>query len=171
MNARLPKGLFLLAAATAGAYFRHYYPLLPRVMASHFDARGIANGWSNKPTFFEIFAWMTVLGAVLVFGMPKIIAVTPRQLVNLPNKDYWLGPEQRAASLEFLSGWFAWFGCAVYALIVVAFDYAVQVNLHAGLGPKAMRMWYAVGLFGVFTVVWVMRLFGRFGRAPDGSSS
>ena len=166
MNSRLPKGLFLLMAAGAGAYFQHYYALLPSVMASHFDARGIPNGWSSKQTFSEIFAWMTVLGAVLVFGMPKIIAVTPMQLINLPNKQYWLGPEQRAASLEFLSGWFAWFGCAVYAVIVVAFDYAVQANLHAGEKPNPTWTWYRVGLFGSFTVVWTIRLYRRFGRAP-----
>ena len=168
MNARLPKGLFLLAAAVAGAYFRHYYALLPQVVASHFDARGIANGWSSKQTFFEIFAWMTVLGAVLVFGMPKLIAVTPIQLINLPNKKYWLGPEQRAASLEFLDGWFAWFGFAVYAVIVVAFDYAVQSNLQGGDGTNPTRLWSTIGLFGVFTVVWTIRLYGRFGREGGG---
>jgi uncharacterized membrane protein len=170
VNARLPKGIFVLMAAGAGAYFRHSYPLLPTVMASHFDARGIANGWSSKQTFFEIFAWMTVLGAVLVFGMPRIIAVTPIQLINLPNKQYWLGPEQRARSLEFLSGWFAWFGCAMYAVIAVAFDYAVQANL-PGERPNPMRLWYTLGLFGAFTVVWTIRLYRRFGRAPGRPST
>ena len=171
MNSRLPKGLFLLAAATAGAYFRHYYPLLPNIVASHFDARGIPNGWSTKQAFFQIFAGMTLLGAVLVFGMPKVIAFTPRQLINLPNKDYWHAPEQRAASLEFLGGWFAWFGFAVYAVIVVAFDYAVQNNLHASAGPNPMRLWLMLAFLVVFMVVWTIRLFGRFGRVPRKSAS
>ena len=171
MNSRLPKGLFLLAAATAGAYFRHYYPLLPNVMASHFDARGIPNGWSTKQAFFEIFGGMTVLAAVLVFGIPKIITFTPRQLINLPNKKYWLGPEQWAASMEFLSGWFAWFGCAVYAVILVAFDYAVQNNLQGPDGSDPTRLWYALALLGVFVLVWTIRLLGRFGRVPGSPSS
>lgn len=138
-------------------------------MASHFNPRGIANGWSSKQSFFEIFAWMTVLGAVLVFGMPKIIEVMPRQLINLPNKEYWLGPEQMAGSLEFLNGWFAWFGCAVYGVIVVAFDYALRANLHVGDGPDPLRLWYTLALFGGFTVVWTIRLLGRFGHAPGRS--
>jgi uncharacterized membrane protein len=171
VNSRLPKGLFLLAAATAGAYFRHYYPLLPNIMASHFDARGTPNGWSTKEAFFEIFAGMTVLAAVLVFGIPSIIAITPRQLINLPNKEYWLAPEQRAASMEFLRGWFAWFGCAVYAVIVVAFDYAIQTNLHAPAGANPTRIWYMLALFGAFTVAWMVRLFSRFGRVPGRPSS
>jgi uncharacterized membrane protein len=171
MNSGLPKVLFLLAAGIAGAYFRHYYPLLPDLMASHFDVRGTPNGWSTKQAFFEIFAGMTVLAAVLVFGISKIIAVTPRQLINLPNKEYWLGPKQRAASMGFLSGWFAWFGCAVYAVILVAFDYAVQSNLHGPDGANPVRLWYALALLGVFVLVWTIRLFGRFGRAPGSPSS
>ena len=171
MNARLPKALYLLLAISAGAYFRHYYPLLSQVMASHFDARGIPNGWSSKQAFFGIFAGMTLLAAVLVFGVPKIIAFTPRQLINLPNKEYWLSPEQRAASMEFLSGWFAWFGFAVYAVIVVAFDYAVQNNLQASAGPNPIRLWLMLAFLGVFTVVWTIRLFGRFGRVPRKSAS
>lgn len=153
-------------AAAAGAYFRHYYPLLPHIIASHFDARGIPNGWSSKPAFFGILAGTTVPAAVLVFGIPRMISVTPRQFIHLPNKEYWLGPEQRTASMEFLSGWFAWFGCAVYALILVAFDYAVQANLHASEGANPTRIWYTLALFGAFTAVWMVRLFGRFGRVP-----
>jgi hypothetical protein len=135
-------------------------------MASHFDARGVPNGWSTKEAFFQIFAGMTVLGAVLVFGMPKLIGVLPRQLINLPNKEYWLAPEQRADSLEFLGGWFAWFGFAVYALIAIAFDYAVQNNLQAPPGPNPMRLWFMLALFAVFTIVWTIRLLARFGRVP-----
>jgi len=171
VNSRLPKGLFLLAAATAGAYFRHYYPVLPNIIGSHFDARGIPNGWSTKQAFFQIFAGMTVLAAALVFGIPKIITFTPMQLINLPTKKYWLGPEQWAASMEFLSAWFAWFGCAVYAVILVAFDYAVQNNLHGPDGSNPTRLWYALALLGVFTLIWTIRLLGRFGLVPGSPSS
>ena len=171
MSARLPKGLFLLLAVSSGLYFRHYYPLLPNIMASHFDARGVANGWSSKQAFFQTVASMTLLGAVLVFGMPKIIAIMPTQMINLPNKKYWLAPEQRAASMDFLGGWFAWFGCAVYAVLLVTFDYAVQSNLHAPNGPNPMRLWYTLAFLGVFSVIWTIRLFGRFGRVPGRTSS
>jgi len=117
VNARLPKGLFLLLAVSATIYFFHYYRLLPDVVASHFDKHGLANGLQTKQTFGEVFLGMTDLFAFLVFGIPTIIAVMPRRLINLPNKEYWLSPEQWAASMRFLSPWFAWFGCAVYAVI------------------------------------------------------
>jgi uncharacterized membrane protein len=163
-SARLPKVLFLLLAVGAWIYFYHYYPLLPKVVASHFDQHGLANGWQTKQSFFEIFAGLTALSAFLVFGVPTVIAVMPRQLINLPNKEYWLSPQQWVPSMEFLDAWFAWFGCAVYFLIVVTYDYAIQTNLHST--PNFARIWYALTLFAVFAVVWMLRLFRRFSRLP-----
>ena len=103
-NARLPRVLFLLTAVCTSIYFSYYYPLLPKVVASHFDVHGIANGWQTKQGFFEVLAGTTALSAFLIFGIPTMIGIIPDQFINLPNKDYWLAPEQRAASLEFLSG-------------------------------------------------------------------
>ena len=170
MNARFPKVLFLLLAFCASAYFWHYYPRLPAIVASHFDRHGFANGLQNKQRFFEIFGEMTLLSAFLVFGVPTIVIAMPSRLINLPNKEYWLGPEQRAASMQFLNAWLAWFGCTVYAVIILSFDYAVQTNLHAPHGPDPARLWYTLIAFLAFTLVWTIRLFGRFGR-PSGNSS
>jgi uncharacterized membrane protein len=164
-NARLPRALFLLTAVCTSIYFSYYYPLLPKVVASHFDLHGIANGWQTKHAFFEVLAGTTVLSAFLVFGIPTLIAVMP-SIINLPNKDYWLAPGQRTASLEFLSGWFAWFGYAVYLVIIVAFDYAMQMNLHSTSGPNPARLWYVLAGLAVFVVICSIRLFGRFGRLP-----
>ena len=165
-NTRLPKGVFLAIAAGAWLYFSYYYPLLPRIVASHFDQHGFANGWQTKQGFFGIFVGMTLLAAFLVFGVPRMVSVMPTRLINLPHKDYWLGPEQRASSLQFLSVWFAWFGCAVYFVIVAAFDFAVQTNLHPSAVPNAARLWLTLAFLVAFTIIWTIRLFGRFGRLP-----
>ena len=165
-NARLPKGLFLLLSVCASIYFSHYYPLLPNVIASHFDQHGFANGWQGKRNFFEFFAGMTALSAFLVFAIPAIVAIMPRQLINLPNKEYWLAPEQWASSKRFLSAWFAWFGCAVYFVVIAAFDYAIQTNLHPPNTPNPARLWYVLAFFVAFALIWTIRLFARFGRLP-----
>jgi uncharacterized membrane protein len=171
VNSRLPKALFLLLAFCATIYFSHYYPLLPKVVASHFDKHGFANGWQTKQRFFEVFAAMTLLSTFLVFGIPAIMPLMPKQLINLPNKEYWLGAGRLAASMQFLSAWLAWFGCAVYAVIILAFDFAVQTNLRSPYGPNPRRLWYSLVIFGAFTVVWTVRLVGRFGRVLDNSST
>src|SRR5713101_4635029 len=101
-DSRLPKLLFALLGAYAAIHFLSYYSQLPTVVASHFNGQGLANGWQTKPAFFTVFAGVSVLAAVIGFGIPLMVASLPPQLINLPNKNYWLSPEQFAGTLEFL---------------------------------------------------------------------
>jgi uncharacterized membrane protein len=169
MNSRLPKWLFVALAAYGTIHFAYLYPQLPAVVASHFDARGAANGWQSKQAFFVVFAAVTAVGAFLIFAVPAVMAIVPRQYVNLPNKDYWLAPERLAAAHQFLSAWFAWYGCAVYGVIFAAFDYAVKWNLGVTERPDPAHLWYALAAFGAFTLAWGVRLLIRFARVPGGS--
>jgi uncharacterized membrane protein len=168
MNARLPKSVFAVMVVYAAIHFSSYYSQLPAVVASHFDVHGNANGWQNKQAFFSVFVGVTTLAAILVFVLPALMALVPRQFVNLPNKDYWLSPERLEASHRFLSTWFAWYGCAVYGVIFIAFDYAVKSNLGPAERPDQTSLWYGLGVFGVFTIVWTIRLMRRFALVPEG---
>jgi uncharacterized membrane protein len=170
-NPRLPKLLFVLLAAYAAIHFSAYYSPLPAVVASHFNGRGMPNGWQTKPAFFTVFVGVSVLAAVVGFGIPRLITALPPQLINLPNKAYWLAPDQLAATMEFLKSFFAWFGCAVFVLIMVTFDYAIQSNLHPDNRPAISRMWFVLAGFLVFVVVSVARMFIHFGRPPEDISS
>jgi len=167
MSSRLPKLLFVVLAAYAALHFSSYYSQLPEVVASHFNERGVPNGWQTKSAFFAVFVSVSALAAVIGFGIPRIIISLPAQLINLPNKRYWLAPEHMAATMEFLNQFFAWFGCAVFVVILVTFDYAVQSNLHPDHRPDTARMWYLLVGFITFVVVSIARMFLRFGRVPQ----
>jgi uncharacterized membrane protein len=167
----LPKLVFGLLAVGAAIYFSPYYAQLPEVVASHFNGRGVANGWQTKSAFFTVLVGVSVLAAVIGFGIPRIIAAMPPQLINLPNKRYWLAPEHLAETMQFLNNYFAWFGCAVFVVILVTFDYAIQSNLHPDNRPDISRMWYVLAGFLVFAAVSMARMFIRFGRPPQDISS
>src|SRR5260370_17470748 len=127
-EARSPRLLFVVLAVGAAVYFSSYYPQLPDVVASHFNGRGVANGWQSKPAFFGLFVAMSVLAAAVGFGIPRIIATLPLQLINLPNKRYWLAPEHLAETMEFFGAYFASFGCAVLLIIILTFPYSIPFN-------------------------------------------
>src|SRR5260370_9832489 len=106
-DARLPRLLFVVLAVGAAVYFSSYYPQLPDVVALHFNGRGVANGWQSKPAFFGLFVAMSVLAAAVGFRIPRIIATFPLQLINLPNKRYWLAPPYPAVAMVLFVAFFA----------------------------------------------------------------
>ena len=167
MDSRLPKLIFVLLALYAAVHFSAVYPLLPSVVASHFDGRGLPNGWQTKQAFFSVFVGLTVLCVLIGFGLASIIGAIPIQLINLPNKRYWLAPEHRDETLEWLKAYFGWFACGIYVVMIVAFDYAAQSNLHPDHPPGVARLWYTLGAFLMFVIVWLIRIFAKFPRPPQ----
>ena len=167
MDSRLPKLIFVVLTLYAAVHFSSLYPQLPGVVASHFNGRGAPNGWQTKEAFFGIFVAISVLAAVIGFGMPKMIQAMPAQLVNLLNKRYWLSPEHLAETAEFLNSSFAWFACGNFLIMVFVFDYAIENNLHPEHPPSPARMWYILAGFLLFTVVWTIRMLAKFRRPPQ----
>jgi len=166
MGSRLPRLVFVLLAIYATIHFSSSYAQMPELVASHFNAHGTPNGWQTKTAFFGAFIAMTVLSIVIGFGLSAIIGALPIRLINLPNKQYWLSPEHRGATLEFLKSYFAWFSCAIYLVMIVFFDYAVQSNLHPENPPAVSHLWYTLAAFLTFVIAWLIRMFARFGRPP-----
>jgi uncharacterized membrane protein len=170
VDSQLPKSLFVLLAIFAALYFWSNYVQLPGVVASHFNSRGLPNGWQSKTMFSAFFVGAIALASSVAFGVPRIISKMPLDLINLPNKGYWLAPERQAETLAFLDRSFAWFGCALLLVVTTAVNYAIGLNL-----PKAQLdipvFDYVVGGFLVFTIIWSIRLFSHFGTIPRDSSA
>jgi uncharacterized membrane protein len=165
-DSRLPRSIFVVLTIFAAIYFWSNYAQLPEVVASHFNARGVANGWQTKSTFLTFFAGAVALASFLAFGVPFLISKMPAELINLPHKEYWLAPERRAQTLALLGGSFAWFSCGVLLVVTTAVNYAIGRNLHpeAQMDPPAIE--YVLGGFVVFALVGSIRMLTHFARVP-----
>lgn len=143
------------------------YEGMPETIASHFDANGVANGWSSRESFAT---QMVVLHLFLTTVFVCIGALLPRipdSLINLPHKDVWLAPERRKETLAWTTDRLAWLGAAVQLL----FCAVTQLSLRAsGDAEKALPPWTHWALlagFFAFMASWLVGFFRRF-RRPQG---
>jgi len=155
--------LILLAVAQT-AYFA---PQLPERAASHFDGAGNPDGWSTRSGLLLVY-WFAV-GACLLTAlvMGRIIGVVPIRLINLPNKEYWLGPQRRDETLRYFQTAFAWFGASTLTLLLIVFQLVFMANLTSRPQLPGVPMYTVVVVYAAFSLAWTMRLIWHFSRNAE----
>lgn len=148
-------GLMLTLLAKAAVVWSR----LPERVAVHFDASGVPNGWSSRSGLsLTILVLMALFAAsYLATGL---IARVPDRLINLPRKAYWLAPERRAETLEWLAGWTRWFLVVTLAFLVLTFITVFEANLV--VPPRLALPGWFIGGFIVVVVAMVAMVFWRF---------
>ena len=144
----------------------HYEPLLPERMATHFDGAGAADGWSSRSEFFRTNLVM-VAGFGLVFmGIMALIHRVPSAHINLPHKEYWLAPERRAATLDWIGRQMEWLGAATLALLLGMTQLTIWANL-SGSNAMGGGFWWLFGSYMLYMTVWLVALFRKaYARVP-----
>ena len=139
------------------------WPMLPQRIATHFNAVGYPNGWSSPGALLSQLGVQLGLMTVLMLAAGWVDRL-PDQLVNLPNKDYWLAPERRAATYAALRDWGRWFVTFVLAMLA----YVETASLHANLTPKPrleLEPWLLIAGSLAPALAMIVWLYWRF-RAP-----
>jgi uncharacterized membrane protein len=153
--------LFFTLVAVSIAQVVYYYPALPDVMASHFDAGGSANGWSSRNVFFGIYLAMIALLIVVFILLPNWKLASGRFGLQVPNRDYWLAAERREQTLAFFRRQMAILGIA-HLLLAIA---ATQLALLANLGQQLRlddRIYWVLGIYSVFVSAWLIHFLLHF---------
>jgi uncharacterized membrane protein len=133
-------------------------------MASHFNASGAATAWMPKSGFFILIAVVTLAASVLV---PRSLAKLSNDKINLPNKEYWLAPERRIETMQYLGAQMGWFGCALLALLLSGLYIAVAANFRPDHHFDSGSFYVVLGAFLAFILVWLVRLLSHFSRVPQ----
>ena len=142
-----------------------YYPRLPAQLASHFDAAGRPNGWSSKLAYFALQAFIVLVLTGCFAALPALLEHVPPRLVNLPNKDYWLAPERRAATMASVASALTWFGCAGLGSILAVTALVIDFNMGHARALRPLPMWALLGAIALCTVLLILRLL-YLGRRP-----
>lgn len=158
--------LFFLILAMGACLVWWSSGALPEVVASHFGAGGVADGFMPRVRYVGFMLALVLALPPLIFFTGPLASRLPMRYVNLPNKQYWLAPERRQATLESLSKFGAWAAYATLGVLCLAHWFVVQANLEH---PPRLEQAPLVGAVAVF----FLALFGgmivvlrRFFRVP-----
>ena len=148
--------VFLVLCAMCVVDAVWYYPQLPERVASHFGPSGQPDAWSTKKVFVTFYLVTTAFCAFLLLGVSLLIYRIPESLIKFPNKDYWLSPERKKKTFDFMFQYFLWFASATVLLLLDMFQQSIQV--HLGKTDSLSHPILSLGLYAGFTVVWSIGL-------------
>ena len=129
----------------------YYYPQLPERMAVHFGPSGKANSFMNKVNSFWLDIGILFFLSLLMWSLSVIIYKVKDIWLNLPNKDYWLAPQRRKDTLDYLSTSILNIGIATNIFIILLFYEVILANLSGSsrLNP-AFWLVFLLYLLGIF---------------------
>jgi uncharacterized membrane protein len=140
----------------------------PAQMAAHFNIQGDPDRFVPKEQFF----WFQIQTALVVVGtslVPQVLfLILPVNLINMPNRDYWLAPERRDATVDRLSSFGALLFGVILLVIQAGFELSFAANLQTPIHFNAQLMLPI--MFGSFIVIGLMLfwLTWSFRRPPLG---
>lgn len=140
---------------------------LPSVIASHFDLSGQPNATMPKEQFIGIFlAIMVLIPSSLAF-LPRVIAKLPHQLINLPNRAYWLAPERVGETQKILQVYFLVLSCVLICFMAFIYGLMVIANQQNPPSISATHLAFSSSVFVVLTLYWTYKLNSQFSQMTD----
>jgi hypothetical protein len=159
--------LLLAVVAGAGGFVWISSDALPSTVASHFNAAGQANGFSPRGAYVNLMLGMTVLAPLLAALLPRRAVTKINARINLPNGGYWLAPERRQATIDFICGQMAVFGMMLAGFLAYGHWLVVQANQMKPPTLPASAFYQGLIVFIAGIALMILSLFLRFRRRAD----
>jgi serine/threonine-protein kinase len=162
---RQPFSLLVFLVIGTVVQIVHFYPHLPDVPVSHWGPGGEPDGWLKRVEL----VWAIVLSELGTTGCFVAIALLfprlPKRWINLPNKDYWFAPEQRAGSVRYVQGQMLWAAAIIQISMILLWQSTINANVSPGL-RLPVDFWWTLAITTVIFIVWVIRFLRYFSSVP-----
>jgi hypothetical protein len=158
----LPLLLAVLAAAAAFIWLSGNS--LPPVVASHFVAGGAANGFMPRGAYLGLMLAVAVglpMAQALLSGLTRLIS---DRFINLPHRDYWLAPERRQQTLDYLGNQGNRFAMLLCAFLCFVHWLVLRANAQQPPQFPEATLFAALPLFVGALVIWLGAFFMHFRR-------
>jgi hypothetical protein len=155
---------FLLLAAAAVAFIWIAGRELPPLVGAHFGTGGIATGFVPRQRYLIVATIGCVLLPLIIVFPISIALRNPQAVINLPNRDYWLAPERRPATVDFIRRQMMRFGTAMLVFVCYVHWLVIQANERSPPRLAGSAFVSAVAIFIGFVIVWIALHYTRFRR-------
>jgi len=157
--------LLLILPIAACIHIACYYAQLPDRVASHFGPSGEADGWMSKSAFAAVYVGVMLFQATVFGGIGVLLRHSPNDLINLPNKDYWLAPARREKTLRDAAESLASFGVATMILLIAVMHSVILANVNGTFRLGVLPLYYLIAYLA-YTAVWTVNLIRRYASTP-----
>jgi len=137
---------------------------LPDRIATHFDFHGQPDGWASRSSYMLfIIIFGTGLTLFIVF-VGFVLRFVPDKFINLSNREYWLAPERRVETRNYIIRQMLWFTCWWVCFVIGMHFSLIDANNRV---PVQLPNWEIYGLLAIFiagTLVWILIIMRHFKR-------
>jgi uncharacterized membrane protein len=124
------RGLFWVLATGLVAVVLVTLRRLPPVVASHFDAAGMPNGWSSRPAYALLLIAVGVLLPLGIIGLVTGLTQRGPARLNIPARDYWTRPEHSQEAIRRVRAYVWWLGCVLAGTVLLMHWLVVAAHAH-----------------------------------------
>jgi uncharacterized membrane protein len=163
LNKALPR-LFLIVAALALAQIAVHLRTMPPVLATKFDVDGAPVAWMTAGAVATLELGLLALFLVGFWLLPSLFAHRASTYWRIPNRDYWLAPERRTATIEALRGLISWMGVVVLLLFMAVTQLVMDANNRTPPHLASDALLWLLASFLFFIALWIWVIFRQFGR-------
>ena len=154
--------LFLGAVVVDAAIIGYASFELPERVAAHFNTFGEPDRWMGRRGFLVLQVVLVALISGVFLGLSWLMAKLPPDMINVPNKAFWLAGERRNSVIAFTSEYLLLLGVATVLFFAALLLGSVQIHRE----PEAVRLgaWFHVPFwvysgFLVASMVWFVTRF------------
>ncbi len=143
---------------------------LPETVATHFGSNGEPDGFMSHNGYITFMVIFTIVCPLFILGAVRIGFLFNKKPINVPNKHYWMAPEQKENTIRFIKDHLT--NMATIMCLFLGFMHwlIIESNKPTPARLNNSYLLWGIGILLVIILIWTVLLFTRFLRVPKTSS-
>jgi len=165
MSAKFLTRLLILITLINVVFIIIEYLQLPELVASHFSMAGKPDSYMGKAAFTALKLFLFLMIPATFIGINKIIEKSPKGMINLPNRDYWLSDKRKAETIDAIKIRLLVLAIITQLFMAFVFRKVYDFNTETGHSVEIMPIEILIIYFILIGLV-IAEMLYRF-RKPD----